>query len=77
MTDLERVIRRRTRFSFAHYRKRIVVILEPGDLLAMRLERTRTVFRAPIPAVYRQLVEWHVEAKRREKRQRRKKRKLL
>jgi hypothetical protein len=67
MTDLERPVRRRTRLPFAHYCKRIVVILEPGDVVAMRLERTRTVHRAPISAVYRQLVEWHAAAIRREK----------
>ena len=72
MTDLERLVKRRTRRPFAHYRKRIVVMLEPGDVLAMRLERHRTVFRAPIPNVYRQLVVWNVEAKRREKRTARK-----
>ena len=37
MTDLEKAVRRRTRFPFAHYRKRIVVILKPGDCVAMRL----------------------------------------
>ena len=67
MTDLEKAVRRRTRFPFAHYRKHIVVTLEPGDILAMRLEKTRKLFRAPIAAVYRQLVEWHVAAVRREK----------
>jgi hypothetical protein len=68
MTELEKSVKRRTRLPFAHYRKRIVVILEPGDCIAMRLEKTRKLYRAPIPSVYRQLVEWHVEAKRREKR---------
>ena len=74
MTDLQKPVRRRSRFLFAHYRKRIVVILEPGDCVAMRLERTRTLYRAPISAVYRQLVEWHVAAKRREKKLARKRR---
>ena len=73
MTDLEKVVRRRTRLPFAHYRRRIVVILEPGDVLTMRLERTRTLYRAPIASVYRQLVEWHVNALRREKQLARKK----
>lgn len=73
MTDLEKFVRRRTRFPFAHYRRRIVVILEPGDVVAMRLERTRTLYRAPIASVYRQLVEWHVNAIRREKQMARKK----
>jgi len=77
MTDLENPVKRRTRLPFAHYRKRIVVILEPGDCVAMRLEKTRTLFRAPIASVYRQLVEWNVEAKRREKRMARKKRRRV
>ena len=74
MTDLEKTVRRRTRFPFAHYKRRIVVMLEPGDVLAMRLERSRTPYRAPIAAVYRELVEWHVAALRREKQQARKRR---
>ena len=74
MTELNKAVKRRTRFPFAHYRKRIVVILEPGDCVAMRLEKTRKLFRAPIPSVYRQLVEWHVAAIRREKRLTRKQR---
>lgn len=52
MTELGKPVRRRTRLPFAHYRRRIVVILEPGDVLAMRLERTRTAYRAPIASVY-------------------------
>ena len=74
MTELKKAVKRRTRFPFAHYRKRIVVILEPGDCVAMRLEKTRKLVRAPIASVYRQLVEWHVAAIRREKRLARKKR---
>jgi hypothetical protein len=74
MTDLEKTVRRRTRLPFAHYRKRIVVTLEPGDTIAMRLERTRTPYRSTLAAVYRQLVEWHVRARRQEKQNARKKR---
>lgn len=69
MTDLLRTVRRRTRVPFAHYRKRIVVSLEPGDVLAMRLERTRTTYRATLAAVYRQLATWHADAERRNKRE--------
>jgi hypothetical protein len=72
MTELEKAVRRRTRSPFAHYRKRIVVILEPGDILAMRLERTRTTYRAGLSAVFRQLVEWHANAERRRKQEERK-----
>lgn len=72
MTDLVKPVRRRSRLPFAHYRKRIVVILEPGDCVAMRLERSRRLYRAPIAALYRLLVEWHVAAVLREKHRTRK-----
>ena len=74
MTDLLKPVRRRTRHPFAHYRKRLVVSLEPEDVLAMRLERTRTTLRAPPAAVYRQLAIWHAEAECRRKREERKRR---
>ena len=74
MTDLEQTVKRRSRFPFAHYRKRIVMAFEPGDIIAMRLERTRTWFRGTVAGVFRQLFMWQVEAKRREKREARKKR---
>ena len=68
MTQLDKLVRRRTRAPFGHYCGRIVVTLvEPGDVLAMRLERTRTTFRAPLASVFRQLVEWHARAERRRK----------
>lgn len=58
MTDIKKKARRRARHPY--YRNRIVVMLEPSDGLV--------VFRAPIAAVYRQLVLWDIEAKLREKR---------
>ena len=76
MTSLERPVRRRTRFPFAHYRKRLVVTLEPGDTIAMRLERTRTPYRGTLASVYWQLIEWHIEAERQLKRKSRKKRRV-
>jgi hypothetical protein len=71
MTDLKKPIHRRTEREFAHYKKRIVVSLEPGDVLAMRLEGERTTFRAFLADVYRVLAGWHADravAKRRETR---------
>ena len=65
-------MRRRTRDPFAHYRRRIVVSLEPGDVLAMRLERTRTTYRATLAVVFRTLADWHARAevrRRQEERQ--------
>ncbi len=68
MTELHKVVRRVSRNPFGHYRKQIVVILEPVDTIAMRLKGTRTIFRAPLSSVYRQLVEWHADAERKRKR---------
>ena len=76
MTDLVRPVRRRSREQFAHYRRRIIASLEPGDLLAMRLERTRTTFCAPLAAIYRTLADWHARAEIRRKREERKLRRL-
>ena len=53
-----------------------MVSLEPGDVLAMRLERTRTTYRANIAAVFRTLADWHASAEARRKREERKARKL-
>jgi hypothetical protein len=68
MTDLKRPVIRRSRFPFGHYRKRIVMAFEPGDIVAMRLERPRTWYRGSVAGVFHQLIIWQVEAKRREKR---------
>ncbi len=72
MTNITRPLKRRTTAAFGHYRKRIVVLLEPGDLLAMRLEKTRTTYRAPLEDVFRQLAHWHGLAEARRKREERK-----
>ena len=76
MTDLARPVRRRSREQFAHYRRRLIVSFEPGDLLAMRLERTRTTLRAPLAAIYRTLADWHARAEMRRKREERRLRRL-
>ena len=72
MTELRKPIHRRTAEPFAHYRKRIVVTLEPGDVLTMRLERTRTRYQAPLADVFRLLAQWHAAAAARRKREERK-----
>jgi len=61
MTDLKKPISRRTAKTFAHYDRRIVVSLEPGDILAMRLERSTTTFRATLADVYTVLAGWHAD----------------
>jgi hypothetical protein len=66
MTDLTKRIKRRTTGTYQR-RKRLVVILMPGDVIGIREERCRKLFTAPIDRVYRQIVHWHVEAARAEK----------
>jgi hypothetical protein len=73
MIDLHKVVRRRSVTPFGHYRRRIVVSLEPGDVVAMRLERTRTVYRASFAQVFRQLAEWYAQAEKLRKRAERRK----
>jgi hypothetical protein len=50
--------------------------LGPGDVLAMRLERPRTRYHAPLADVFRLLAQWHAAAAARRKREERKARKV-
>lgn len=68
MTTLERRIARRTKEHHDYRRKRLVVLLIPGEgiepsQIGIREERTRHVFAAPVAAIYRQLIRWEVETK--------------
>jgi hypothetical protein len=74
MTSLKKAVHRITKEAFGHYKRRIVVSLEPGDVLAMRLERMRTRYRAPLSQVFRQMAIWHAELERQRKAQERKSR---
>lgn len=65
---------RRGRFPFLHYRKRIVVSLEPqgsqGDFIVLRLERTREpslIYRVEIADLYALLVRKSVQNRQLEK----------
>lgn len=70
MTGLRKVVRRRTVEPHDYTRRRLVVMLEPGDVIGFREERCRKVFRAPISMVFRQVVKWNVDAERTAKRRR-------
>ena len=72
MTELERSIKRRSRKPFGHYRKRMVVMLHPGDKIAMRLEKTRTWYWAELGDVFRILAQWHAARERQRRREERK-----
>lgn len=71
-TELRKTVRRKAAGPYDHKGARVVVILEPGDVIGMRLERTRRLFRAPINRVFRQIMVWNVDAERAAKRAARK-----
>jgi hypothetical protein len=52
ITNLTKPVTRRGTLPFLHYGKPLIVTLEPGDVLAMRLEGDPTVHRAPLSQVY-------------------------
>lgn len=68
MTELKKTVRRRTVSPYNHRRKRVVVSLEPGDVIGFRLERDRKTFRAPIHRLMQQVMLWNVDAERAAKR---------
>lgn len=63
-TELRRTVARRTAEACDHRRKRLVVSLEPGDVITFREERSRKRFSAPLCRVFRQVVLWNVDAAR-------------
>jgi hypothetical protein len=64
MTSIRKPVTRRTVEPYDHQGRRVVVTLEPGDVLALRWERTRRTFRAPINRVMRAVIQWNVDADR-------------
>lgn len=65
MTDLDKPVRRRAR---APYRgRRIIVSLEPGDLLGFRLERTRRTEYLTVAGCYERAVTLRVLHERAER----------
>jgi hypothetical protein len=78
MTEMNKVVERRTRGTFAHTGRRIIVALEPGDVIAMRLERGRkeAAYRGTAAGLFRVLADWHAQAELRRKREERKQRLL-
>jgi len=59
MTGLNKIVRRRAnRIHQNLHNRRIIVMLEPGDTIAMRLERRRKVVRASIDKIYWIMAKW-------------------
>lgn len=62
MTDLKKRVSRRG--TIPHRGRRIVVSLEPGDLIGLREERTRKTYYFPIAAAFDFAVKMYVAAAR-------------
>lgn len=66
MTDLHKTVKRRTvRPIFDGGHRRITVALEPGDMIALRTERSRTWYRLSIEGVYQMALRAHIESEQR------------
>ena len=70
-TPLRHPITRRCVEAHDHRARRLVVALEPGDVITFREERSRRRFTAPLARVFRQVVLWNLEAERATKPRRR------
>ena len=66
MTDLKKPVRRRT--IGLHRGRRIMVSLEPGDLLGLRQERCRRTQYVSLAAIYDYAVKARVLAERNQRR---------
>jgi len=73
MTELRKPIKRRTVEQCATVRRRLVVAMLPGDVLAFREEGRRRWYSAPIAKVFVTVAQWNVNAERAERRNNRRK----
>lgn len=60
MIEINKVIKRRSNYEYDRNRK-LVVILEPGDILGMREAGRRTVYRAGLGRIFIQLARWYAQ----------------
>jgi hypothetical protein len=75
MTDLNKRVARRT-FATKRERsktRRIIVSLEPGDVLGFRLERTRMTYHVSVEGAYDWAAQCYADAIRRERKMKKKK----
>jgi uncharacterized ParB-like nuclease family protein len=70
VTDLQKAVRRRT--VGLHRGRRFVVVLEPGDVIGFRPERSRKVFYTSLAACFDLAVRQHAAAEKRAKAEARK-----
>ena len=75
MTDLRKPVKRRTIEQYDTVRRRLIVALLPGDVLAFREEGRRRWYSAPLARVFVTVAQWNVTAERAERRNNRRKQK--
>jgi hypothetical protein len=75
MLEIKKVVKRRTCREYNCGRK-LVVMLEPGDILAMREAGRKYVYRAGLGRIFVQLARWYVAEQAELKRKLRKERRL-
>jgi hypothetical protein len=65
MTDLLKPVRRRgTRPNHIISGRRFVVTLQPGDMLSIRPERTRTAYTVALETIYIHAAQLHADKER-------------
>ena len=67
MTDLRKPVKRRTIEQCATVRRRLVVALMPGDVIAFREEGRRRWYSAPIARLFVTVAQWNIAAERAER----------
>jgi len=74
MIEIKKVVKRRTCREYNCSRK-LIVMLEPGDILAMREAGRKYVYRAGLGKIFVQMARWYVAEQAELARQKRKERK--
>ena len=62
MTDLKKAVKRRSMGTIPAIRRRLVVALMPGDVIAFREEGRRKWYTAPLGKVFVQVARWNADA---------------
>ena len=73
MTDLRKPVKRRTVEQCQTVRRRLIVAMLPGDVLAFREAGRRRWYSAPIAIVFITVAQWNINTERAERRKNRRK----
>jgi hypothetical protein len=68
MTDLKKIVKRRTVEVVQAAKGRVIIALKPGDVIAFREEGRRKWFEAPVSRLFTQVVKWNADVELAEKR---------